>query len=143
LRLSLLVFLCGGVIHLTLIQRVGEDHVIEMLDVLSGHWAHMMLRQKISQALLGAAMLCELLLWVDHVDWGILLIVYGMWALLLRSTRHLSIFAGVLFLSACTDSLSLATEEVGSYATTLMWILLVSKLVIFGTLVSHRDVFDL
>ena len=57
------------------------------------HW--LTLQHSRWQALLVIAMLCEILMWIDRAEWGILLIAYGMWALHLRTSRHLSAFTGI------------------------------------------------
>ena len=60
-------------------QHLGEDQMIAMLDALRGHWGHLTRRQQLTQVLLGIALLCELCLWLRRVEWGGLLLVYGLW----------------------------------------------------------------
>ena len=68
--------------------------------------AHQLVYMRL-QAFLVLAMLCEILMWIDRAEWGILLIAYGMWALHLRATHHLSVFTGTAscaFKFACSLS---------------------------------------
>jgi len=136
-RLALVLVLFASAVHLTLVQRIGEDHAIELLDMLKGHGESMSLRQRSCQVLLVLALLCELLLWVEHAEWGVLLLLYGLWAQHSFSSRHLAAFTSILFLSVCTDSLAIASggpRPASGYATALVWGALVCKLVALSTL---------
>jgi hypothetical protein len=72
-------------------QRSIANRVL--LDAVRGRWAHMAPSQKLVQVLLVLAFSCALLLWVRHVDWGALLLVYGQWAHAEHAHDHLSLFA--------------------------------------------------
>lgn len=141
-RLTLLLSLCGLAVHVTLVLRVGEDHVINVLDTLSGQWAHMAPRQKAVQAMLGAGLACELLLWVERVEWGALLLVYGLYSHSHNAAEHLSLFCAVAVLSVLTDGLTLAADSHGgAFTPAVTWALLVCKAGSVGSLVYHRDAF--
>ena len=140
-RLTLLVASIGSSVHLTLVHRVGEDHVVAMLDSLRGHWSHMQLRQKACQVLLGVALVCESLLWVCRVEWGGLLIVYGLWAHSHKNHDHLSLFACAALFSIGTDSLTLATNHSNTVLIEVVtWLLLICKLSVVSSLVYFREV---
>ena len=88
--------------------------------------------------MLAFAFFCELLLWVERVEWGALLLLYGLWAQHTFSPRHLATFTCVLCLSICTDSLAVAGGGPATgYATVLVWGVLFCKLAAFCTLVNQ------
>lgn len=91
-RLTLLVALTGLAARASLVHGIGEDLVVGALDTVRGHWAHMSRRQKLTQGLLGCAFLCEILLWIRRVEWGGLILAYGLWAHANNHPDHLSVF---------------------------------------------------
>jgi len=142
IRLALLVVLLGVSVHLSLVYKVGEDHVIDTLDSLRGHWGHMTWRQKLCQVLLLLALLCSGLLWLQRVEWGGLLIVYGVWSHSQNSHSHLSIFCCGAILSVCTDALVLASEPPNNtLIVAATWCLVLSKLSVVGILVYLKRAF--
>ena len=87
------------------------------------------------QVALALALVGEMLLWVERAEWGALLLLYGLWAQHSFSSRHLATFTGVLCLSLCTDSLTVAApSEASGYVTMLLWAVLFCKLAAFSTL---------
>lgn len=137
LRLALILILCATVVHLTLIQRIGEDNMIELLDMMKGHWDGMSIRKKGCQVLLLFALFVSLLLWIQRTDWGILVLLYGLWAQHTFSSRHIATFTCVLGLSICTDALDIAGFQVEIVTSALAWAILLCKLAVFATLVSQ------
>ncbi|KAL1507671.1 hypothetical protein AB1Y20_007286 [Prymnesium parvum] len=137
LRLALLLVLCAGVVHLTLVQRIGEDHAIELLDMLKGHWDGMSLTKKGCQVVLAVALLLELLLWVERAEWGVLVLLYGLWAQHSFSPRHLAAFTCVLGLSICTDLLALVGAAMSAFAKVLASSVLLCKVVAFAGVVAQ------
>ena len=141
-RLALLCGLGGAVTHLSLGQGVGEDIVVAMLDALLGHWSHLTRRQKVTQALLAVGLLCELLLWVRRVEYGGLLLAYGLWAFSHHYHDHLCVFCSLAILSMSTDALTLANDEMHTRALLvplLTWVLLLSKLGAVSIMVYFKD----
>jgi len=139
-RLDLLLLLLGLSVHLSLVHKVGEDHVVSMLDSLRGHWGHMSMKQQLSQVLLLLALLCNMLLWLRRVEWGMLLIIYGMWAHNQNSHEHLSIFSCGAIFSVCTDALTLASDAADNTLIEVMtWFLLLTKMGVVGILVSSKS----
>ena len=92
--------------------------------------------------LLVLALSCALLLWVRHVDWGALLLVYGQWAHAEHAHDHLSLFAVLAIFSMCTDTLALAADTVDSrFMELVTWVLLISKLLVVLVLICKREAF--
>jgi hypothetical protein len=141
-RLAWLFGLLGLGVNLSLGHKLGEDHVVMLLDAVRGRWAHMAPSQKLVQVLLVLAFSCALLLWVRHVDWGALLLVYGQWAHAEHAHDHLSLFAVLAIFSMCTDTLALAADTVDSrFMEVVTWVLLVSKLLVVLLLICKREAF--
>ena len=142
LRLALLIGVMGVSIHLSLVHKCGEDSVIAMLDSLRGHWGHMNAHQQLCQALLAVALLCEALIWIRRVEWGALLIIYGLWSHSTNSHEHLSLFAAAAIFSVGTDALTLASDAAdGPFLEVVSWVLLGTKLTVVAILVGKRNVF--
>lgn len=147
-RLAMLLSLVGLGVHLSLVHHMGEDMMISALDALRGHWSSLLLRQKVTQLLLTAALVCEVLLWMQRVEWGGLLVVYGLWAFLHHDHDSLCVFCSIACFSMCTDALSLASADarsmhgtMGVVAPVLTWALLLCKLGAVGMLVYCKDAF--
>jgi len=141
-RLAFFLSLLGLGVNLSLFHKLGEDYVIALLDLLRGRWTHMQTSQKLTQLLLFVALVCAMLLWVRRVDWGVLLILYGLWAHAEHSHDHLSLFACAALFSAGTDALTLAADSADpSLVEAATWILLSCKLLVVATLIYRREAF--
>ena len=142
-RLAWLLGLIGFGVNLSLGHKLGDEHVVMLLDALRGRWSHMTRAQKLVQVLLVLALMCALLLWVRRVDWSVLLLVYGLWAHAEHSHDHLSVFACVAIFSTCTDALFLAGDGVDSvlFIEVITWMLVGCKLIVVTMLACTREAF--
>jgi len=101
------------------------------------------LRQKATQLLLLAAFVCELVLWVRRVDYGALLLAYGLWAYTHTGREHLSVFCALTLFSLATDSLSLAADDGAELLVPVTtWLLVACKTSAVAMLVYWRDAFS-
>ena len=83
-----------------------------------------------------------MLLWVRRAEWGLLLIVHGLWAHAEHHHDHLSFFASAAIFSMCTDALALAADAGGSQLIVLTtWVLLGCKVAVVAMLVVKREAF--
>lgn len=121
---------CCQVLQLRKWSSPGSG-VTLLIIVLSTLAAHML------QVVLFFALFLTLLLWVEHTEWGILVLLYGLWAQHTFNPRHLASFTCVLCLSICTDSLTLGGAPLSPFVAILMWAVLACKLLAFVTLVTH------
>ena len=147
-RFAMLLSLMGLAVECAFVLHIGEDQAVSMLDALNGTWAHLATRQKITEVLLLAALVCELLLWLQRIEWGSLLIVFGLHAYTQSNRDHLSAFAALAIFSMATDALNLASADgrtthggMGLAAPVLTWAVLLCKLGAVTMLVYTRAVF--
>ena len=143
LRLSLVVSLLGLLVHLSLVHKLGEDAMINALDALRGSWDTLVLRQKATMLLLYLALAMELLLWIRRVEWGCLVLLYGLWAYTHRHHDHLCAFCALALFSLGTDAIALAHEDsaVSPLVPLATWLLIVSKCAAAGLMIYYKDAF--
>lgn len=89
------------------------------------------------QVLLLIAFLVELLAWIDHTEWGVLILAYGLWAQHTFSPRHLVNFTILLCLSVCMDSLTLAAARLSLIMAILKVAVLSCKFAAFVALANQ------
>ncbi len=141
-RLALVVALAGLGAHLSLVWRLGEHAVVGAFDALRRSWARMSRHQRACQLLLGAALAAELLLWARRVDWGFVVVIYGVWAQVHDYADHLAAFCCAAVFSVMADALRVAHDPgAGVLTPLLLSLLLVCKMGAVGLLVYTRDAF--
>ena len=94
--------------------------------------------------LLALGLLCELLLWVRRVEWGGLLLCYGLWAFSHHYGDHLCVFCAISVVSMSTDALTLANDEMHSSALAvpiITWVLLLTKLGAVASMIYFKDAY--
>ena len=82
-------------------------------------------------------------LWIARVEWGALVLCYGLWAYTQRSGEHTSAFCVMALFSLATDALALAGDGAayGVLAPVATSVLLLSKLLSTSMLVYYKDAF--
>ena len=141
-RLGLLLSLTGFTVNISLVHKLGEDPMVATLDALKGHWSNNAKRQQATQLLLFVALICELILWVRRVEYGAMVLGYGLYAYTHHDHDHLCVFCALALFSLATDALTLAADDgMGVIVPLFTWSLIVSKSTACAMMIWHREAF--
>ena len=91
----MLFTLTGLTIRLTLFRGRGHGVVLRGLEAFATRWRQSTMRPKLTMLVMVLALGFELLLWILRLDWGALLMLYGLWTFTFDLRDHLALFCAV------------------------------------------------